>query len=232
MKKLFSLFLSALILSFLVSSQSMAQFHMSLGPEVGMNFNIHTGSDLDESGSGIGFVIGGQLDMDFSRVIGLVTTMQFYDNRSGTTSKESSKNYQDQQGNPVTSTITDENSASLAYFMIEPLFKLKIPSSDFYFLVGPSVGFNVEGSSEHEISEKFPPPYQNNDQTRKDKASMKDLLARFELKFGSGYNIPLSNSIVLFPQVTFGYGITKVQSDISWRILTIQALFGVKFKLM
>lgn len=237
MKKLLISSLFAVLITLLYTSQSYSQFRMSVGPEMGMNFNLHTGSDLSESGTGIGFVIGGQVDMDFTQTIGLVTSMQFYDNRSGSTTQESSQQYQDNQGNPVTSTISRENSASLAYFMIEPLFKLRLPGSGFYFLAGPSIGFNIEGTGEVEATETLPPPYtwdgQSNKRTlAKSKGSMKDLLARFELKFGSGYNIPVSNSIYLYPQLTFGYGITKVQSDLSWRILTIQALFGVKFRLI
>ena len=115
-------------------------------PQTGMNFNLHTGSDI-ESGSGFGLVMGGGVDMQFSSSIGLIANLQFYDNRSGSISQTGSNQYQDQQGNPVSSTITADNSVSLAYFMIEPLFKLSIPNSGFYFVVGPCIGFNVEGST-------------------------------------------------------------------------------------
>ena len=54
---------------------------------------------------------------------------------------------------------------------------------------------------------------------------------RFEIKVGSGMDIPISNNIWLNPSLSFGYGLTKVQSDVSSRIMTFQALCGVKFRL-
>jgi hypothetical protein len=230
MKKLAAL----LFVILFISGVSYSQFKLKLGPTTGMNFNLHTGSDI-ESGSGFGFIIGGQLDMSFTPTVGLITNMQFYDNRSGSTTKEGSNQYQDGQGNPVTSTVEDGNSVSLAYFMIEPLFKLNLPGSGMYFVGGPAFGFNVEGSFERTITETLPPPYtfQNNQntQTQKAKGSMKELLVRLALKFGAGYDIWVG-SVIITPQVNFEYGIVKVQSDVAWRVLTIQALGTVKFPLL
>lgn len=237
MKKLYTFSCFILLLSFCLSGNSYSQFKMSLGPTTGMNFNLHTGSDLGETGTGFGFVFGGQIDMNFSRTVGMLTTLTFYDNRSGTATKTSSNQYQDNQGNPVTSTVSNETTASLAYFMIEPLFKLNVKNTGLYFIVGPSFGFNIEGTGEATVTETLPPPYTFNNGQNKvvnkiSKASLKDLLVRFELKMGGGYNIPIADGIDLAPQVSFGYGITKVMSDVSWRVLTIQAVCGVKFRLI
>jgi Outer membrane protein beta-barrel domain len=231
MKKMFTCLLLACTIFLLTSNSGFAQFKLRVVPQTGLNFNLHTGSDI-ESGSGLGLVIGGGVDMQFTNTIGLIANLQFYDNRSGSTSESGSAQYQDNQGNPVTSTITVDNSISLAYFMIEPLFKLSIPNSGFYFVVGPCVGFNVEGSSERTRTESFPPGYQNNDTKKTEKATMKETLVRFELKTGAGYDIWLSKSIALTSQLTFGYGITKVVKDVSWRVLTIQALAGCKISLI
>lgn len=230
MKKVFVFFLVTGLV-FLLSSNTHAQFKLSVVPQTGMNFNLHTGSDI-ESGSGFGLVIGGGVDMQFTNTIGLTANLQFYDNRSGSISKTGSNQYQDNQGNPVTSTVTADNSISLAYFMIEPLFKLRVPNSGFYFVIGPCVGFNVEGSTESTVTESFPPPYQSNDSKKTSKATLKETLVRFELKAGAGYDIWVSKSLAITPQLTFGYGITKVVKDVTWRVLTIQALTGVKIALI
>ncbi len=224
-----------IVISFaFLSLEGYGQFRLKLGPTIGMNFNLHTGSDI-ESGNGFGFIIGGQLDMSFTPTIGLITNLQFYDNRSGSTTQEGSNQYQDNQGNPVTSTIEAENSASIAYFMIEPLFKLNLPGSGFYFVGGPAFGFNVEGSFENTITETLPPPYtfQNGQSSteQKTKGTYRDLLVRLALKLGAGYDIWIG-SVILTPQINFEYGIVKVHSDIAWRILTIQALGTVKFPLL
>lgn len=84
-----------------------AQFQLGLKPVVGLNFNLHTGSDFPESDNGFGLVIGEQADMSFSKSIGLIAGLAFYDNRSGSYSSTASQN-----GIAYTSDI----SASLAYF--------------------------------------------------------------------------------------------------------------------
>lgn len=237
MKNFFTACFIVFVTLLFITAPSSAQFKMSLGPATGMNFNLHTGSDLGETGTGFGFVFGGQVDMSFSKTVGLLTTLTFYDNRSGSATTTSSNQYQDNRGNPVISTVSNETSASLAYFMIEPLVKFNLKHSDLYFIVGPSFGFNIEGTGESTVTETLPPPYtfdngQNKIVQKSGKSSMKDLLVRFELKMGAGYNFPIADGIDLAPQVSFGYGITKVMSDVSWRILTIQAICGVKFRLI
>ena len=78
----------------LASNNGLAQFRLKLVPQTGMNFNLHTGSDI-ESGSGFGLVVGGGVDMQFTNTIGLVANLQFYDNRSGSISQTGSNQYQD-----------------------------------------------------------------------------------------------------------------------------------------
>ena len=58
MKKISSFLFLASIIFLLTSNNGLAQFKLRLVPQTGMNFNLHTGSDI-ESGSGFGFVIGG-----------------------------------------------------------------------------------------------------------------------------------------------------------------------------
>ena len=223
MKK--SLLLLALIGLFLMyPNPSRAQFHFSLAPTTGFNFNLHTGSDLSSTGTGFGFVIGAQAIMSFSPTIGLIEGLTFYDNRSGSFSQSyPSKIY-------TNATDNVDNSVSLGYLQIENLFMYKLPKSGFYFVAGPVVGFNIEGSTEYTIK-SVDNANPNLSATTKNKSTLKDVLVRFELKIGAGYDFPITRNIYLFPQVTFGFGLTKVVSDASWRILTFQAIGGVKFVL-
>ncbi len=212
-----------LILFLSISNISYSQFRMKVGPTLGLNYNIGTGSDLDETVSGFGLVVGAQVDMNFTPMVGLITNIQFYDNRSGSSSTKGTT----QDGTSYTLT----NSTSLAYFMIEPLFKLSIPQSGFYFVMGPMVGFNVEATFEQKVTS------QNNNVTfqgggTKIEQSMKNTLVRFGIKTGAGFDINLSSLIDLTPQLNFEYGLTNIQSDVSARILTFQALVTVKFKVL
>jgi len=114
----------------------------------------------------------------------------------------------------------------LAYFMIEPLLKLSIPRSGFYFLVGPAIGFNIQGSLDQKLVD------QQGNTIYKGNSSLKNTLVRFELKGGAGYDIPLGGITTLTPQFSFGYGLTDVQSDFSARVMTFQLAAIVKFKLL
>ena len=211
----------SLMFLFFSATQMMAQFHLSVGPNMGMNYNIGAGSDINETPTGLGFNIGVTTDMQFTHTIGLIANLQFYDSRSGGSSTEGTV-----QGVPYT--VNDD--ASLAYFLIEPLLKLTIPNSGFHFLAGPSIGFNVQGSREVRITS------QNNQITFQDgstkfKQSLKNTLVRFALKAGAGYDINVG-AVVLSPVIAFDYGITNVQSDVSSRVLSIQSFIMVKFKLI
>jgi hypothetical protein len=183
-----------------------------------MNFNLHTGSDI-ESGSGFGLVFGGYADMNFTPMIGMIAGIAFYDNRSGS--------YSESGVDQTYGNYTIDASASLAYFQLESLFKLSLPSSNFYFIFGPVLGFNIESEAEYTI---HLPDY--NYTTKPAKQTIKDTQVRFELKTGAGYDILLSRLIIIAPQVTFGYGLTNVVKDVKWSILTFQALVGVKFNLL
>ncbi len=218
MKNIFT----SIILILFLSNISYSQFKMKVGPTLGLNFNIGTGSDLNETATGLGLLIGAQVDMNFTRTIGLITNVQFYDNRSGSSSSEGT-----QSG--ISYSIT--SSSSLAYFMIEPLFKLDLTGSRLYFVMGPMVGFNIEASSELRLTS------QNNrltftDGSTKIKQSIKNTLVRFGIKTGAGYNIPLSRLVELTPQLYFEYGLTNIQSNVSARILTFQALVTAKFNIL
>ena len=213
MKKCSLVLFVAVCLVFVVAAQ--AQFKMAIGPAIGLNFNIHSGSDLQQTGTGIGVAIAGQADMSFNKTMGLLTSLYFYDNRSGSYT---------QTGNYYGTNYTMDVSASVAYFAIEPLFKLKLEGSPIYLVAGPSLGFNVEGSAETKTTA--------NNQTQTSKATIQNMNARFELKAGGGYVYPLSNSMRINSQLTFGYGLTNVVKDVNWKILSFGLTSGIEFDIL
>jgi hypothetical protein len=211
MKKIFTVLL---LVIFLTPALMNAQFHLSVGPVTGLNFNIHTGSDLSKTATGFGLVFGGQCDMQFTKTFGLLTTIYFYDGRYGSSSES-----QSYYGN----SYDVESSGSIAYFSIEPLAKFKLSGSNLYLLAGPSLGFNMESEAEVEYSGAY---------SGKSKATLKDMNVRFELKAGAGYDFNLSRLLTLAPHFTIGYGLTNVQKDVSWKIMTFQAGCALKFNLI
>jgi hypothetical protein len=204
MKKLWSAVLVVLVL---ISVQiAPAQFKMAVGGGMGLNLNLYSGSDVN-GGSGLGFAVAGQADMSFSKTIGILTSIYFYDNRSGSYT---------QTGNYYGTNYTVDISASVAYFEIEPLFKLKLEDTPVYFVIGPSLGFNVENSYEAKTTA--------NNQSSTQKATIQNMNTRFEIKAGSGYVFPLNKSMRINSQLTFGYGLANVVKDVNWKILTFGLL--------
>ncbi len=215
---------------FLISSNAFPQFGLKLGPLTALNFNIGTGSDLDQTQTGFGFVFGSQLDMKITPIIGIIAQVQFYDNMSGGTSVDQTTTGINQQGQQVSLSYTLNADNSIAYFMIEPLLKLNLPASGFYFLFGPSIGFNIESSTALSITSDQNLTF--NDGLTKHTGTLKNMNVRFALKAGAGYDIPISNLLTLTPQFTFGYGITTVQSDVSSRVMNFQLAAIAKFRLI
>lgn len=222
MKKLSLVLLVGVCLVLATTAQ--AQFKMAIGPALGLNFNIHSGADLEKSGTGVGLVIGGQADMSFSKSIGLLTTLYFYDNRSGSYSSTGS-----QQGVNYTVDVT----ASVAYFEIEPLFKFTLSDAPIYFIAGPDLGFSVEGQSEAKTTITTPGyTFQGGGTSQTNKSSIKDMNARFEMKFGGGYIFPLSKGMRINSQFTFGYGLTNIAKDVNWKIMSFGLLGSIEFDIV
>jgi len=209
MKKLSFAVIICLILVTAFTAQ--AQFKLAIGGITGFNLSIHSGSDVQSTGTGLGFAIGGQADMSFSKNIGIVTTLYFYDGRGG--SYTNSYNY---YGTNYTSDV----SASVGYFEIEPLFKYTLPSAPIYIIGGPSIGFAVQNSYDVKTS----------GQSASQKGTLQDMNARFELKAGAGYTYyVISRDLRLNGQFTFGYGVSNVQSNVNWKIMTFALHTAIEF---
>ena len=224
MKRIFAIIF---LFVFLMSTNIFPQFRLKIGPLTGLNFNIGTGSDLPQTITGFGFAFGAQVDMRFTPVIGMISQIQFYDNISGGLSQTG--NIPFGQNGIVEQVIpgTLNTDFSVAYFMIEPLLKMNIPASGFYFLVGPAIGFNIQGSYSQSFSA------QGGGQSQKlGTGTLQNTNVRFAVKAGAGYDIPVSNLLTLTPQFTFGYGITTIQSDVSSRIMSFQLAAIAKFRLI
>ncbi len=222
MKKFISYF--PIILLLLCAQPLISQFGLKMAPTIGANYNIGTGS-VTHSGSGVkmvisgrgsGMVIGAQADMQFTPVIGIIANLQFYDDRSWDHTQKFTF-----QGRP----ISLEEDFDIAYTVIEPLLKISIPNTGVYFVGGPALGFVIQNSWQYaETVTGFP--------TQRERGEFEDAVTRFEFKLGSGFDIPVSRSIDITPQLSFGFGITNMAQNVSVRILSFQLATSVKFKII
>jgi hypothetical protein len=215
MKKYLTILFASLFIFFLMTNHNYAQFKMKVGPALGMNLNIGSGDASNDTYSGVAILLGGQVDMNFTPMIGLIANVNFYDNKS-----HSNTNTQ----NDVTTT----QDVSVSYLQIQPLFKLSIPKSSFYFFAGPGVGFNIQGSTK--ITQT-----QGNADPVVQKSTLKNVsTTRFEIKAGAGFDINFSQSVALAPEFSFAYGLTDVftNSAKTWKIMTFNLSTIVKFSVM
>jgi hypothetical protein len=204
-----------------LSAPALAQKPMAVALTLGGSYNLHTGADLQKTGSGVGFVGGAQLDVPLSGSLDLLTGVYAYDNRIG--------NY--------THTLTQggidyslDVTVTVAYAEVEPMLKYTMPDKRFFLVAGPSVGFKVEGQSEVTTTiltsgYSFSNGYSYQTTTNE----LQDINTRFELHAGAGYVFTIDRQSRLTTQLTFGYGLNNVEKNVDWRINSIRLIAGLEF---
>jgi hypothetical protein len=191
------------------------QFKLSVGPSVGMNYTFYHGSAVSNSNlsyNGANIALSGQADMKFTPVVGLLTSLTFFD---GANAKASIT----QNG------VTQAQQYRLAYIMLNPALKFSIPSTGLSFYAGPGIGFKLIGNSE---------TYQIQDGQRTSLAAKTDLLnvkPRIEALVGMQYDFELGG-VILTPQLAFAYGLTDVVETAEWKASYVQFGFACKFPLV
>lgn len=168
MKSLKCLLVSSIL--FFMSANILAQTTVMIGPRVTGNFNIYNEKGSTGSWSGIGAGIGGTVDVSFSRMIGLMVNLTFFD----------MKNW----GNSITEgNQTTEYSRTLSYLTVDPMFKLEF--SGFYMVAGPSLGIKLGSSGENSVVVTGQPPQIT-------PVNLETKTIRFDIVAGTGYTIKLS----------------------------------------
>jgi hypothetical protein len=206
--------LTAFVLGFLGISPLHAQVELSAGPVVGLNINEHTGSDLPNKVMGYGVIAGLEGDVEFTKTIGIRFSVS-YDNRIGT--------YAEAGTDPSTlNDFTVDRVVTVAYVNIEPLFKYTIPDRPFFLVAGASVGINAGSNAEATTTITTPgQTFSNGYATVTNTADIQNMNVRFELKAGIGYFIRFDKMTRVSFQATYGYGLTKVVSDLDWKVRTL-----------
>jgi len=164
----------AVILLFFLTASLSAQ-SIKLGPRLTGNLNIYNQEGLTGTWNGFGIGIGGTVDISFSKTLGMLANLTVFD----------MKNFSNETTNNNTTT---ENSLSLAYLTIDPLFKAEF--SRFYMLGGFSVGVKMSSSGERttSVSGRNPAVQTLDFETNS---------LKFDLAAGTGYNFMLSPTMDL-----------------------------------
>jgi hypothetical protein len=141
-----------------------------LGPRVTGNMNIYNQKNLTGTWNGIGVGIGGQLDLSFSKHIGLMVDLTAFD----------MKNF---SNSTTANNVTTDESLTLSYLTIDPMFKLDF--SGFYMVAGPSLGIKLASSGDVTTSGQGQAA---NDQT----VQLDTKSVIFNIALGTGYTFALS----------------------------------------
>jgi hypothetical protein len=205
----------------ILASPASAQSRLAMGPVIGINYNIHTGSGLEREGRGYGFLIGGQADASFTKSVGVLASIYFYDSRTG----------------DYTITGTDSGidfsrdvSVRIAYFEFEPLIKIMVPQLPIYLLAGGTVGIKIEGNTEattNILTPGFSFPTGFASQT--DKATIENVNTLLEFKVGVGYSYSLYQNTRLSSQFTFASGLSDVVKNVDWRLRSFGFTTSIEF---
>ncbi|SRR5690554_5807316 len=191
------------------SGANLAQ--VKIGPRLTGNLNIYNQKGLTGTWNGIGIGIGGTVDVSFSRTLGLITNLTFFDMRGFSNSTTANN-------------VTSENSLTLSYISIDPLFKAEF--SGFYMVGGPSLGIKISSSGERtQTAAGQAPQVQTLDLDTKS--------VRFDLAAGTGYNFMLSPGMYLGTDFMVYIPVTDTYNfpGLSNSVLSLKLGASLKFSL-
>jgi hypothetical protein len=161
--------------TFFMAANILAQ-SVKIGPRLTGNLNIYNQDRLNVNYNGIGLGIGGQVDIMFSKTLGILANLTVFDMKNISASQT--------QNN-----ITTDVSHSLSYLTFDPFFKAEF--SGFYVLGGASIGIKLSSSTEvtqTNIAGGNPAIQEGSVPTNS---------VKFDLATGAGYNFVLSPNLVL-----------------------------------
>jgi hypothetical protein len=166
---------TAIFLLSLISSNSIFAQGILLGPRLTGNMNIYNQTGLTGTWNGIGVGIGGTLDISFSKHVGIMADLTFFDMRNFSNATTQ---------NQTTSTT----SLTLSYLTIDPMFKLDF--SGFYMVAGPSLGIKLGSSGDQTTTAAGANP--NTTTLQLDTETLV-----FDIAVGTGYSFTLSEGMYL-----------------------------------
>jgi hypothetical protein len=174
MKRIISISILIIFLLLSFTETGLAQ-RVLIGPRITGNFNIYNEKGMTDSYNGLGVGVGGTIDALFSKHIGIMGNLTFFDMRNFSNS-QSIQNF------------TIERSLTLSYLTIDPLFKAEF--SGFYMIGGPSIGIKLNSSGEITQTQTGVTPVT-------EPMDLPTKSVRFDIAVGAGYTFSLSKGMYL-----------------------------------
>ena len=196
---------------FFMSANILAQTTVMIGPRLTGNFNIYNQKGLTGTYNGLGIGAGGTVDVTFGKNIGLMVNLTAFDMRNFSNSQTQNQ-------------TTVEQSLSLSYLAIDPMFKLEF--SGFYMVAGPSLGIKLNSSGETTQTTTGQPPVVQ-------PANLDTKSIRFDIAVGTGYTFNLSPDMGLGTDFMAYIPLTDTYNfpGISNSVFTLKLGVALKFKI-
>lgn len=196
-------------------------------PYITGNYNMHSGKAFPASASGIGYGLGIAFDLTKDgQKSGFYFDIAWQDMRAAAEQGI----YMNDEIDTVVTAVRAEHYYQ--YVLFEPFLKLQGERANGYFLIGASLGYNVEasivkaGNKRQEFanwgSQEFHNPF------------------RLDIRAGLGLILANIGTEKLILEARIGYPVTPALSDFlyfyndegiagNWRIITLQANLGLRF---
>lgn len=199
-----------IVFSIFISNSLFAQRTL-IGPRLAGNYNIYNQKGLTGSYNGVGVTIGGQVDALFSKNIGILVNVNFFDMRNFSNST-------------TTNNVNTDQSYTLSYATLDPLFQVNF--SNFYFGTGVSVGFKLNSTGEvtTTVTGQTPQITPNDIATNS---------VAFDIALATGYNFELSPKMQLGTDFNVYIPISNTYDvpGVSNSILTLKLGVALKFRI-
>lgn len=196
---------------FTIFSGNLFAQRVLIGPRFAGNFNIYNQKGLTGTYNGLGLTAGGQVDVLFNQHIGLMVNINAFDMK-------------DFGRSSTANNVTTDESYSLSYASIDPLFKAEF--NGFYFGAGPSFGFKLNSSGEvtQTATGQAPVVTPNDIETKS---------VRFDLVINTGYNFKLSPDMFLGSDFNVYIPLTDTYNTpgVSNSILSLKLGVALKFRI-
>ena len=216
---------------------------LAIGLAAGANANLGTGGpsnicDCDfESGSGVAYHAGMQLDIMVNRMFG-IRFQGLYEDHSSIYEADRSVVTYSQDGAPVQVNARRRDEVQISYLSTAFLVSWYTGASGIYLLAGASAGFFVDGNVRDEEYITTPGFVYTTSQSNRmvfsdgpvDAGS--EVQVRGGLVLGVGFSMPLARGMAIAPELQFDYPLTSVvEGNDDWSIPTMRASVVFRFGL-
>lgn len=216
-----------------------------IAPLIGVNSNTHGGDFLPAycneckfgDGKGTALMVGLQLEHLPTPDYGIAVKLLFDDKSAQYTQAMPSVQRLVTDLSTVTVAVERTMDAKLAYFVINPVFEV-FPLKHLYLFAGPGIGFPV--TNEYTVKERMLDPNfayveSGSNEVLLGQSEWTEIPGvkspRIDIRAGIGYNLKLSRSVILAPELSYEYPITTISDDDNWKASAMHGVVVLKFAL-